>query len=606
MTATRRPTRDRWSNRRGLPRDLIRSALASPGPVDLLALVSTMLGVAARDVYEPFRGTRRDRGQMSIEDLIETLVEADCIESTAVLAVMELLSQDGAVRARVRRELQARPVFTPSWLTALHQATPYAAVESAHVLGDVNELMIAVNLPGGQEFSVVVSIDHNLGSAVTDAFVVPESLGQLLDSVRGELTVRGSTWGDLDLAGARSQIMAAVQPRLWPDPYLESDTWPALRPLVEWVARLLPRGGRRYRRPVWPRREVKALVVRFFESPFAAGLDDPRDRYLVESIVQFGADLGTGDPTRWSPAAVEILLRDRIPKTIGVRVGGRSQAPDLLRAFIRFCHRESGVSDEVTAATLAAVDNWGLRYQLIIRSPEPHGQDVMPALTGNFDDRGRWSTPYDSDRWAPPYDDEPWSTALDDEPWSTALDERPFSYKELLRGPLQEMVGGQAALESLDDEPLPDETFAGEGIEADVALRVGEVVVVCDRFADDVLDVEYRTAFRRFLARVAVRDAELFRRPDKSEAEKAAAVCWSVGRANNLFAAQDGPRLRVKEMMGHFGLSGTVSVLGKAMIRGGGFVVGYDATLGSPKYLVSRRRREIMDERDKIEAMKDS
>ena len=77
-------------------------------------------------------------------------------------------------------------------------------------------------------------------------------------------------------------------------------------------------------------------------------------------------------------------------------------------------------------------------------------------------------------------------------------------------------VGGDDVLEALDDSPLPDEPFDWTGIAEDIAPRVREVLAMVDRCCDDLLDVEYRTACRRLLARAAVGDPKVFRRKAKS------------------------------------------------------------------------------------------
>ena len=55
-----------------------------------------------------------------------------------------------------------------------------------------------------------------------------------------------------------------------------------------------------------------------------------------------------------------------------------------------------------------------------------------------------------------------------------------------------------------------------------------------DACCDELLDVEYRTACRRLLARVAAGDPAVFRRR-ASSATAAAAICWIVGKDNDLF-----------------------------------------------------------------------
>lgn len=68
----------------------------------------------------------------------------------------------------------------------------------------------------------------------------------------------------------------------------------------------------------------------------------------LSSLLWFGADYGPGDPLRWSPAAVEILLADWIPRKLIAE-------PELLRAYVRFCHAERGIRPALTEQTVAVV-----------------------------------------------------------------------------------------------------------------------------------------------------------------------------------------------------------------------------------------------------------
>ncbi len=54
-------------------------------------------------------------------------------------------------------------------------------------------------------------------------------------------------------------------------------------------------------------------------------------------------------------------------------------APELLRALIRYAHRERGIRPGLTADTLAAVDEWEPDYQRVIRSPRPQGPAALLA-----------------------------------------------------------------------------------------------------------------------------------------------------------------------------------------------------------------------------------
>ena len=158
-------------------------------------------------------------------------------------------------------------------------------------------------------------------------------------------------------------------------------------------------------------------------------------------------------------------------------------------------------------------------------------------------------------------------------------------------------VGGDDVLEALDDSPLPDEPFDWTGIAEDIAPRVREVLEMVDRCCDDLLGVEYRTACRRLLARAAVGDPKVFRRTAKVDTA-AAAIVWIIGTANNIFDGDE--RLMLASRVVHYlGVKGSASSRAETFARAAGFECQFldhhlDAT-----FLASRRRRTIIEERER-------
>ncbi|MEA2685720.1 MAG: hypothetical protein QOE93_915 [Actinomycetota bacterium] len=555
----------------------VRRALADDHPLGLLALASSLLTVVDPRQRNPFeRNPDPEDEPLTRDDLVASFIGVDRSETSALLAVIAEMAGDDVLRARIRRELIGRTGSPPTWATRLDEIDPYRAVEMVHVLGDGDDVMVGVRLPEGRELTVLVYIDHNVGTLVKDAFIVPGPIAELVEFMRAKSDNPDTEWRDLDLADARSRIVEAIDVAAITFPPFESDTWPVCRPLVEWVARHLPEGGRGYERPEWDDAALDAVTCRFFASPFGAALDDGDHRGLLESILWFASGYGPGDPLRWSPVAVEILLADWIPRKIVADARYLSKAPRLLRAFIRFCHDERGIRPALTEETLDAVDEWEPDYQRTIRSPRLQGPEALLAAVGALDPGDPW----------------------------LLEDEEPASFQEYMLDSLRSAVGGEDALIALDAEPLPDEAFAWDGIPADVHERVTEVLGLVDRCCESMLDVECRTACRRFLARAASGDPGVFRRKARSDTT-AAAVVWIVGKANDLFS-QGAGGLLVKDLMAHFGLhQGGVSQRATSLLKAGGFptdhYLGMD--LGSAALLVGSRRSQIIARRERFLAM---
>lgn len=541
----------------------VRGLLREDGPMDLLAYVSSMMAALDPGRRDPLAAGRAAPAGPTLQELARTFIEVPAVETTALLTVLAELVDDAVLAQRIRRELARREDRLPEWLR-LAPLTATRAVELSHVLGDGDSVMVEARTAAGHSLTVMAYIDHNLGTVLKDGFVVPGPLPQLMATVRAsggddpDVTLR-----ELDLAGARARITEAIAVGALMSPPFESETWPAARPLVEWITRLLPAGGSGYQRPEWSDRARRQLTLAFFRSPFAAGIGED-DRQLFDSILWFACDYGPGDPLHWSPTAIEILLLDWLPRKIMAEPEFLLRAPDLLRRFVRYAHAERGIRAALTADTLAMVDTLEGEYAAIIRAPRLQGPAALLAAMGD------WPTP---------------------------------TYEELLLDALHEEVGDDAALSGLTADPLPAEELDLRAVAPDVHPAVREVGAVVDRWCDEVLDVEYRTACRRFLADVAAADPATFRGRGRSDTA-AAAVAWTVAKANNRLGQHAGA-VTAKRLNAFFGVTASPSTRAARMLAALGIDVPTGAfvlRLGTPRYLVSARRAGIVERRDRARA----
>ncbi|MDR3660800.1 MAG: hypothetical protein P4L86_10450 [Mycobacterium sp.] len=229
----------------------------------------------------------------------------------------------------------------------------YRAVRRTDVFGDADELAIGVRLGGGHELTVVVLIDHNIFSGITDASVVPEPIDQAL----GRAAEPESDIYDVEmtLADARVWIEDALAK---PTYARETNGWPVYRVLVQWLVARLPEGGE-HRTQTMDWESVEQLCDRFFAIASAAPFAAAGYRELLLELFE----TGTEDPLRWSAARVDWAIGrahyydDSIPLEVVL------DAPDLLRVFIPFAHAQSGVRDELTSRTLDVIDELRLSYK---------------------------------------------------------------------------------------------------------------------------------------------------------------------------------------------------------------------------------------------------
>jgi hypothetical protein len=424
----------------------------------------------------------------------------------------------------------------------------------------------------------MVYIDHNLGTLVKDAFVVEEPL-EALHARFAELTVDepDATFVELDLADARARITEAIELGAITYPPLETDTWPACRPLVEWVVRHLPEGGTGYERSEWAEQDRAALIDRFLASEELTVDDVEAAEDLTHVFVWFACDYGPGDPLRWSPVSVEILLTDFLHRKAILPDATMRLGPEVLRGFVRFAHAERGIRHQLTVDTLAALDRDAETYLQLIDDGSP-GQGGNASIMQQLLAQG-----------------------LPEEALGFTFDEHgmPSLLDTGIRPSLIHDVGGEEALASLTTEPLPDEPLNLSRLPEDVRERVARIAERLDACCDELFDVEHRTACRRILADVAAGDPVIFRRRSRDDTT-AAAIAWLIGKANDSIASPHSD-LTAKALLAWFGVTGSVSQRTNPMLRaidapasGGGTV-----HLGSPRYLVSTKREQIADLRER-------
>ncbi|MBM9467064.1 hypothetical protein [Nakamurella leprariae] len=540
----------------------LRRALRAESPLPLLATVSGLLDVTDTRHLDQ-SGDLRTRP--ALDELVGSFIGTSYAETTAALTVLQVLIGDGRLAGDIHQELNVRRHPLPTWLAGLSQARLEPDVWSlTHVLGDGDDYLFGATLPTGHPLSVLVYVDHNLGSVVKDAFVVDEPLEDLVIRLGSLLDGPDQVLVRTDPATVRATVESAIDMGVRTDPLLDSETWPAARPLVEWMVRMLPAGGSAPTRRTWSWQDRAEIATDFFASEHGRELDGPDQRIMFDQVLRFTTEVGTGDPWRWSAVTVEMVMADWLPRTVFEDEPRMRVLPDLLRAWITACHLRNGVGTELTAETLSAVDECEPVYLELISGS--HRQLLFGAAR---------------------------AIAEAERVQSLTPDQFLLEY-------LAEEVGGPDALRDLDDEPLPDEAFDWDGVDAAIEPKVRAIIDACDTCAAELLDVEHRTAMRRLVARAVAGDPALFRRRS-DPLRGAAAVAWAVTSGNRTAGAWSAG-VSTRELLAHFGVSGSVSDRARTLLRAAGVadrlpgpLLLRDATL-----LVSSRRAEILRDRDQL------
>jgi len=358
-----------------------REALAEHSPLGLMTLASILVQATTPQASDRFAGSAVDRPDATAVFL--SFTDPDWPPLNALALAASLLTPDDELSRRLRLLVNPDDVEgAPAWLAELDRIEMTGVWRQTHVLGDGDNIVLGWRWPSGQEASAVVYIDHNVGSLVKDAFVVDEPLDDLLGSYRS-VSDPDMSLDQLDPAEARARITGAIARADITIPPFESDTWPLCRPLVQWVVGRLPEGGSVPQPEEWSEEARQGLVDHFLATPHGAieGLTPDRVRRLVDNLVWFACDYGPGDPLRWSPVSVEIVLADWYPRKVFAPTDHElRRLPDVLRGFVSFCHEQTGLRPELTKDTLAAVEEWTSDYLAAIAEPDRSPQSNAARL----------------------------------------------------------------------------------------------------------------------------------------------------------------------------------------------------------------------------------
>jgi Domain of unknown function (DUF6398) len=545
----------------------VRRALGRRGPLDLLALVS---GIVEACTPVPLSGAPiSDLGA-----LVESFAEIDRTETTALLAVFGALVE-GEVGAIARQASAGRRDPLPNWLVTINEVNGGAPWIMHHVLDDGDNYFIEARWPDGTPITVIVYIDTNLGWIVKDAFAVAEPVARVIRQYRRALANDPAgvetTFVEFDAADTRARINEALDSGRRTYPPYETDSWPTARPLVEWIVRKLPEGGRGFDYPDWDDAARAALIDGFRSSEFATACAGAEFDTAVDAILWYGCDYSGGDPLRWSPVRVELFLADWVLRKIAAPAAELRRVPEVLIAFVEYAHTVRGIPRHLTADTVAAIEHWAPQFLEDVDRPRSFGAEALARVVA-----GR-------------------SAFLDED--DDVLGDDDYGALWLL----ELEVGGRDALQSLDAAPIPDEPFAWTGVAEDIRPVVEQMRELIDGCCDALLDVECRTICRRVLARAAARSPEVFRRKARTDIG-AAAIVWLVGQGNNLFGSGS---VSVSAVCEHFGIaSGNLSDRANTLRKAAGIFEdeyrqsSWSIRLGDAALLHSRRRLSIIAQRD--------
>lgn len=159
--------------------------------------------------------------------------------SDLTIAVWATLCHEDETVAQAHQTIAGSDNTLPQWVEHLRSAQPTEAREIRHPMGDELALLVGLNIGEANVTVAAVFEPDRMFSAISDFNMFEGTVDEVLAT---DITVDpGGTEEPIPLAVARATLLdAMLGPRMNTE---GSETWPILRPIANWVTRLLPEGG---------------------------------------------------------------------------------------------------------------------------------------------------------------------------------------------------------------------------------------------------------------------------------------------------------------------------------------------------------------------------
>ena len=522
-----------------------------------------------------------------VRDLANSMIEVAEPETDALLLVWAEMLGDDLLKRRIHRVVKPRAEVLPAWLAEIARLRPVKAVSLRSPVNTEETIVIEVRGPRGH-FSIMAGLDLMGIPFLEDAYPLEDDIEQIRARVHAMAIPAGlrPKIVELSLADARARLDSAVEHAGRMFPPVETDTWPAMQPLLEWQLRLMPTGGRGFELDEWDDERRDALEQTFLDSPHAAGLDAESASMHVSLLIDFACNYGTGDPRQWSNVLVQRMLLELIPRKVLYPFEDMVGIPATMSRFIDFAHGELDVAPDFTEHTQRAIGEAAPQYLSAIardaNAQSERGQRMR--LVSEI-----WPEGLEVVGPAAPGFSEP-------------------TYEELALRTRERMaaeVGGLEAFESLGVEPLPSgEDVALELVSDDIVERVKAVAqMITDVAGDFFQDPEMVTASLRTLTLVAASNPASILR-GANDANTAATVCWISGRNNEWFDRSVKGRT-INAMKEAFGTRADLPARAVTMLKYYDTALNttHRLALGDPQLLTSTRRMMLVDWREKSDLL---
>jgi hypothetical protein len=256
---------------------------------------------------------------------------------------------------RVRERVNSVDAF-PAWVSQLDAAQPAAPWSMSHILGDDQNIFVGVSFGDGLDATIVVYVDHLIGSAVKEVTLTPEPVGDVVDRFIESMDADEASFQELDPADTRALLEAAIQASTVLPVEHQTENWPRFRPLLAWLLALLPEGG-----TAPPRAPSQYTLEGEAIDEFLADAGPkftPSEEGFADLLIDFKTRTGNRDVMLWSPVSVDVALSHSLIGQVQNLDDNYERLPDVLRALIRWSHKQASVPERLTTVTLEAVDEF--------------------------------------------------------------------------------------------------------------------------------------------------------------------------------------------------------------------------------------------------------
>ncbi len=177
----------------------------------MLSLASSIIEATS---VRPLDFLRQDAGQhVTGAELYDSFVESGLPETEALVRAVATLLPDASLAQTLLQRVETRGSVIrnpPRWLDAMDHIEFTDVAELVHILGDGDNVMVVWRWPDGSAATAVVYIDHNMGTIVKDAFIIPDSFDMLTRQFERSGLV-DQVIRPLDPAVARARITDAIE-----------------------------------------------------------------------------------------------------------------------------------------------------------------------------------------------------------------------------------------------------------------------------------------------------------------------------------------------------------------------------------------------------------